>query len=270
MAHLSIVRVLSVITIAAAGLVVAGPAHSGQVALAQEIEIHPAHTQEGTCEQPGAIVSTLSPVSTAYVVDGEPMVVPEVVGSPNNVPVEYSSTTLPVSLAQILDGQFIVDVKVSEDDQANSVACGDIGGLMLGTSDLPISMLPIGDSGHVGTAWLHDNGNGTTTLSIALISLVPVQAPETAASGATIQVSIQDFAFDPSSIKAAVGDTIVFTNNDAVPHTVTQQVDGGNAGFASDSIAPGETYALTISDAGTYAFYCSFHPAMTGTIVATG
>ena len=49
--------------------------------MAQELDLHPAHTHTGTCLQPGAIVSTLSPVSTAYVVDGESMVVPEIVGS---------------------------------------------------------------------------------------------------------------------------------------------------------------------------------------------
>jgi hypothetical protein len=204
---------------------------------AQEIDVHPAHTHEGTCPQPGAIVSTLSPVSSAYVVDGESMVVPEIVGSPDGIPVEYSSTTLPVPLSEITSGQYIVDVKVSEEDQANSVACGEIGGLMLGTTDLPIGLWPIDESGHYGTAWLHDNGDGTTNLSIALID-VGGGAPLSA--GATIPVSIENFAFSPSTIAARAGDTIVFTNNDNVPHTVTQSPAG--SGFQSDPIAPGTTY----------------------------
>ena len=74
--------------------------------VAQEIDLHPAHTHAGTCQQPGEIISTLSPVSNAYVVDGESMVVPEIVGSANGVPVEFSSTTLPVPLAQMLAGQY--------------------------------------------------------------------------------------------------------------------------------------------------------------------
>ena len=231
---------------------------------AQTLDLHPAHTHTGTCGQPGEIVSTLSPVSNAYFVDGASMVVPEIVGSESGIPVEYSSTTLPVPLSQILAGQFIVDVKVSEADQGNSVACGEIGGLMLGTSDLPIGLVPIADSGHYGTAWLHDNGDGTTNLSIALIDLGG-SAP--APTGATIPVSIQNFAFQPATITARAGDTIVFTNNDSTVHTVTQDPLG--SGFQSAPIDPGTTYTLSIDDPGTYPFFCELHPGMTGTVLAT-
>jgi plastocyanin len=231
---------------------------------AQELDLHPAHTHTGSCVQPGPIVSTLSPVSNAYVVDGESMVVPEIVGSAAGIPVEYSSTTLPVPLSQILAGQFIVDVKVSESDQINSVACGEIGGLMLGATDLPIGLVPVGDSGHYGTAWLHDNGDGTTNLSIALIDVGGAPA---VTSGATIPVSIQNFAFEPATITARAGDTIVFTNNDASAHTVTQNPSG--SGFQSAPIDPGTTYTLTIDEPGTYPFFCEFHPGMTGTILAS-
>lgn len=237
----------------------------GHATEAQDLHLHPTHTQSGTCQQPGTIASTLSPVSNGYFVDGEAMVVPEIVGSPGGIPVEYSSTTLPVALSQILAGQFIVDVKVSEENQAASVACGEIGGLMLGTSDLPIGLAAISDSGHYGTAWLHDNGDGTTTLDIALIDLGSVTSTTT---GATIPVSIQGFAFQPASIAARAGDTVIFTNNDAVTHTVTQDPLG--SGFQSAPIDPGTTYTLSIDQPGTYPFFCTIHPGMTGTIVATG
>jgi plastocyanin len=155
-------------------------------------------------------------------------------------------------------------VKVSQEDQLNSVACGAIGGLMLGTADLPIGLLPVNDSGHFGTAWLHDNGDSTTTLSIALVATGGTTA---AASGATIPVSIQDFAYQPATIAARAGDTVVFTNNDASPHTVTQDPLG--SGFQSAPIDPGTSYSLTIDEPGTYPFFCEFHPGMTGTILAS-
>lgn len=239
---------------------------------AQDIDLHPAHTHTGTCEQPGEIVSTLSPVSSAYVVDGESLVVPEVIGSPEGIPVEFSSTTLPASLAQITSGQFIIDVKVSLDDQVNSVACGPIGGLMLGSSDLPVGLLPVNDSGHFGSAWLHDNGDGTTTLSITLVSVGPPIASMAGgpgpATGSTIPVAIQNFAYQPATIVARAGDTVVFTNNDAAPHTVTQEPAG--SGFQSAPIEQGATYTLTIDEPGVYPFFCEFHPAMKGVIDATG
>lgn len=231
---------------------------------AQTLDLHPAHTHTGTCVQPGEIVSTLSPVSNAYIVDGASMVVPEVVGSAAGIPVEYSNTTLQVPLWQILSGQFIVDVKVSEADQVNSVACGEIGGLMLGAADLPIGLTPVNDSGHYGTAWLHDNGDGSTNLSIALIDTGVATA---VSSGATIPVSIQNFAFQPATISARAGDTIVYTNNDSTVHTVTQDPLG--SGFQSAPIDPGTTYTLTIDEPGTYPFFCEIHLGMTGTILAS-
>lgn len=255
---------LPFIALIAFGMTIMPVGNVGQTAHAQEIFSHPAYTQSGTCEQPGDVISTLSPVSSTYDVDGVSMMVPGVVGSPDGIEIEYSSTTLPVTLAQILQGQYIVDVKVSDDDQDHSVACGAIGGLMLGTSDLPFGIAPINNSGHYGTGWLHDNGDGTTTLSVTLI-YVGSGAPQTA--GATIPVSIENFAFSPSTIAARAGDVIVFTNNDTVPHTVTQSTTEG--GFRSDPIAPGTTYTLTIDEPGTYEFYCEFHPAMTGTIIAS-
>ena len=111
------------------------------------------------------------------------MMVPGNVGSPDGIEVEYSNTTLPVPLAQIVEGEYIVDVKVSEDDQGNSVACGAIGGLMLGSSDLPFGIAPVNNSGHYGTGWLHDNGDGTTTLAVtatgALLPFTPIVWPVT-------------------------------------------------------------------------------------------
>jgi plastocyanin len=256
---------LPVFVLVAFGMMTIPFGNGSQTVRAQEIFSHPANTQTGTCQQPGDIISTLSPVSSTYDVDGVAMMVPGHVGSPDGVEVEYSSTTLPVPLAQILEGQYIVDVKVSEDDQDHSVACGAIGGLMLGTSDLPFGLEPIDSSGHYGTGWLHDNGDGTTTLTVTLIYVGSSATPTT---GATIPVSIQNFAFSPSTIAARAGDLIVFTNNDTVPHTVTQSTTSG-VGFRSDPIAPGTTYTLTIDEPGTYEFFCEFHPAMTGTIIAS-
>ncbi len=258
-------RHLSLSLLSILGMVAVFFGLGGHNVRAQEIFSHPAYTQSGTCQQPGEIISILSPVSSTYDVDGVPMMVPGNVGAADSIEVEYSSTTLPTTLAQILEGQYIVDVKVSEDDQDHSVACGAIGGLMLGTSDLPFGIAPIAQSGHYGTGWLHDNGDGTTTLDVTLIYVGSSATPTT---GATIPVSIQNFAFTPSTIAARAGDDIVFTNNDTVPHTVTQSTTSGD-GIRSDPIAPGSTYTLTIDEPGTYEFFCEFHPAMTGTIIAS-
>jgi plastocyanin len=75
-------------------------------------------------------------------------------------------------------------------------------------------------------------------------------------------VSIANLAFNPSSIDVKVGDTVTWTNNDNVGHTVT-----GDGGLDSGTIEPGGTFSKKFDTAGTYQYHCSVHPSMTGTVV---
>ena len=105
MARPCLLRLLALALVLVGGIALLPLATPGHFAGAQDLDVHPAHTHTGSCVQPGEIVSVLSPVSSAYEVDGQAMVVPEIVGSAPGVPVEYSSTILPVALSQILTGQ---------------------------------------------------------------------------------------------------------------------------------------------------------------------
>ena len=88
----------------------------------------------------------------------------------------------------------------------------------------------------------------------------------TAANGtATVNVTVQNFAFSPSAITAKVGDVIGFTNKDSVGHTAT--VDDGSC--STDTIANGASATLTFTAAGTYPFHCKIHPSMKGTITVS-
>ncbi|HEY1297668.1 MAG TPA: beta-propeller fold lactonase family protein [Chloroflexota bacterium] len=74
-------------------------------------------------------------------------------------------------------------------------------------------------------------------------------------------VSIASFAFAPKSLTVQAGQSVTFTNNDSVAHTTT------GAAWDSGDIQPGGTYTLTApSSPGSYAFHCSIHPFMTGTL----
>ncbi len=81
-------------------------------------------------------------------------------------------------------------------------------------------------------------------------------------------VSIQDFSFNPSTVKVVIGvnDTIAWTNNDAVAHTVT--ANGGS--FNSGTLEPGSSFTQTFTTPGTFAYHCMFHPFMTGTVIVLG
>ena len=76
-------------------------------------------------------------------------------------------------------------------------------------------------------------------------------------------VSITDgMAFSPENLTINVGDTVVWTNNDDGPHTVTADDDQFNSGNMDE----GATWSYTFTEAGTYDYYCSYHGSMTGTV----
>jgi amicyanin len=89
--------------------------------------------------------------------------------------------------------------------------------------------------------------------------LLPFGTPMRAAS--THQVAIVDFAFSPATLTITEGDTVTWTNSDAVAHTAT------GSGFDSGLLDQGESYSLTFSAAGTYDYLCTPHPTMTGQVV---
>src|SRR4051812_33187974 len=87
----------------------------------------------------------------------------------------------------------------------------------------------------------------------------------TAAIAADSGVDIAGFAFSPQTITVAVGDTVTWSNADAQSHTATG--DGGT--FDTGTIAGGSSKSVTFESAGTFAYHCKIHSAMTATIVVT-
>lgn len=75
-------------------------------------------------------------------------------------------------------------------------------------------------------------------------------------------VSIKDFAFSASTLTVSAGTTVMWTNNDSAPHTVT--ADDGS--FDSGNIATGGTYSHKFTAAGTFAYHCTIHPGMKASI----
>ena len=61
----------------------------------------------------------------------------------------------------------------------------------------------------------------------------------------------------------AAGTTVVWTNHDDIPHTVAEN----NQRFKSKALDTDDTFSYTFNDPGTYEYFCSMHPKMTGKIV---
>jgi plastocyanin len=93
-------------------------------------------------------------------------------------------------------------------------------------------------------------------------------APCAASSAAgAVSVKIANFAFDPATVKAKVGDVITWTNTDSVKHTAT--VKGNEEACTTVPLDNEASGGITFSVAGTYDFFCKIHPQMTGKIEVT-
>jgi plastocyanin len=90
----------------------------------------------------------------------------------------------------------------------------------------------------------------------------PAPAPAPGASpAAPASVEIHDYAFAPKTLSVPVGTTVTWKNHDGDAHTVT------GAGLKSKSFGMDATYSYTFTKAGTFAYVCSLHPQMKGTVV---
>ncbi|MFP5361488.1 MAG: plastocyanin/azurin family copper-binding protein [Thermoleophilia bacterium] len=86
-------------------------------------------------------------------------------------------------------------------------------------------------------------------------------------SGGSVSVGMKDIEFVPESVSAKVGQTIVWTNDEAIPHNVTA-TEG--ADFASDTMRKDDTFQYTPTQAGTIRYVCTIHAGQNGEITVTG
>jgi len=100
---------------------------------------------------------------------------------------------------------------------------------------------------------------------IALLLLAGSPSVSAADQPATTsaEVKIDNFSFGPQTVTVPVGATVTWTNHDDIPHTVVS-TDGV---FKSKVRDTDEKFSYTFTKAGTYPYYCTIHPKMTGKVV---
>jgi plastocyanin len=79
----------------------------------------------------------------------------------------------------------------------------------------------------------------------------------------TTEVKIDNFSFGPGTLTVSVGTTVTWTNRDDIPHTVVNT----EGVFKSKVLDTDEKFSFTFSKAGSYPYFCSIHPKMTGKVV---
>jgi plastocyanin len=82
-------------------------------------------------------------------------------------------------------------------------------------------------------------------------------------SAVSTAVKIDNFVFGPQTITVPVGATVTWTNSDDIPHT-SVSTEGV---FKSKVLDTDEKFSYTFTKAGTYPYYCTIHPKMTGKVV---
>lgn len=136
----------------------------------------------------------------------------------------------------------------------------------------------LGAAGVSAASWADDGGTAAmhATARTAGRAPMPMQMPmvttglrgrlRVALHQRVVRVKIMNFAFQPSRIEVSAGTRVVWTNEDSDPHTVTTD----KPAFGSQALDTGQTYAKLLVKAGTFAYHCTIHPFMHGTVIVVG
>jgi plastocyanin len=132
--------------------------------------------------------------------------------------------------------------------------------------------------GAAGCGGGDDETNSATTSTTEATDTTTEAGDDSAAGGnapapsgdavRSAEVEIEDFAYRPDPVTIEEGGKVIWKNRDSAPHTATA-ADGG---FDTGTIEEDKLKSETFKEPGTYAYVCSIHPQMHGTVevVAAG
>jgi plastocyanin len=83
-------------------------------------------------------------------------------------------------------------------------------------------------------------------------------------SGASRAVMISNFSFRPATVTVKRGTGVTVTNRDSAVHTAT--ADDGHS-FDTGNLEDGASKTITVTHPGSYAYHCTIHPYMRGTLI---
>jgi plastocyanin len=100
-------------------------------------------------------------------------------------------------------------------------------------------------------------------LAVAAFTLA-LNAATAAPAAETAKVVIGNFTFGPVALTVKPGTTVTWLNGDDIPHTV---VADDKKAFRSKVLDSGDSFSFTFTTPGTFAYFCSIHPHMTGKVI---
>jgi amicyanin len=109
---------------------------------------------------------------------------------------------------------------------------------------------------------LANNTSIATALALAILAVAGV-VPIASAQAAGTEVQIDQFTFAPQQVTVKAGMTVTWINDDDAPHSVASSTKL----FKSKTLDTTDSFSFTFTTPGTYDYFCSLHPHMTGTVV---
>ena len=103
----------------------------------------------------------------------------------------------------------------------------------------------------------------TIALALAIGLAVSVASAGAESPPAAAEVKIDNFTFEPQTLTVKAGTTITWMNRDDIPHTVVST----DLTFKSKPLDTDQSFTFTPTKPGTYPYFCSIHPKMTGTLI---
>jgi plastocyanin len=106
-------------------------------------------------------------------------------------------------------------------------------------------------------------GRGSLAAAVALPELTAAGEAVSAAAASPATVKIDNFAFAPATLTITAGTTVTWKNEDDSPHRIGDK----NGTFKSAALDTDDTFSHTFTVPGEYAYICTIHPYMAGTII---
>jgi len=106
------------------------------------------------------------------------------------------------------------------------------------------------------------NTSIATALAIATLAVTGA-FPIASVQAVGVEVQIDQFTFAPQQVTVKAGTTVTWINDDDVPHTIASSTKL----FKSKTLDTKDRFSFTFTTPGTYEYFCSLHPHMTGSIV---
>jgi amicyanin len=101
--------------------------------------------------------------------------------------------------------------------------------------------------------------------AVSAAGIAPIVVPALAQNAGA--VSIDNFTFNPPTLRVKAGTKVTWTNKDDIPHGIASS---SNVFARSQALDTNESFSFTFDKPGTYQYFCYLHPHMVGTIVVEG